>query len=421
MRRTAAAVCLVLAPITLAVATAVDPALGAEDQSYGIYRDNPGAIEWHSVLLHWAWVLFVPGLIGLLDPIRKRGAVLARIAWIAVVFGLVTFAALMASDLMVLALEQNLPNDKVKAVDEAFQAMAWAQWGWQVPGLLGWAVALLLTPIAAARARVINWWTAGAALAGTAGYFLFAISPVPLCLVGPAVMTGAYAVAGWQLRRVTPPAEPDSFGAFRFTVGRLCMVLAPVSFGVGLATVPGLSADTAGFLEHPALAQASAFFLHLSWVLFIPAVLTATRDGGRFARIAGFVTVLALANFSALMAGDYGDLAARQTLDQATADKVQASMGEQALFTFAWVLPSMAGTLLGLILVAVATTVDGRSRWWVPVLVSAGIAAFLVLGVGPLSLVSPALLLAGFGLLARSLRFTSTPSPAPAPAPVPAG
>jgi hypothetical protein len=398
----------------LAVATGVDPALGGENEEYGVYRAHPDAVQWHSVLLHWSWVLFVPGLLGLLDPIRKRGAVLARIAWLATVFGLVTFSALMAYDLMILALEQNLPDERVKAVNELFEAMAWAQWGWQVPGLVGWALALLLTPLAAARAGVISWWTAGAALAGTALYFVFAISPVPLCLIGPVVMVGAYAVAGHQLRKFTADgAEPDSFGAFRFGVGRLCLVLAPVSFGIGLATVPGFSPDIAVALKHPGLSQASAFFLHLAWVLFIPAVLTATRGGGRFARVSGLVTVLALINFSGLMVGDYSDLAARQVLDADTAQKVADSVGAQTLFAFGWALPSMVGTLIGLILVAAATTVDGRSRWWVPALVGAGIVAFLALGVGPLSLVSPVLLLAGFGLLARSLRFTPAPSTAP--------
>jgi hypothetical protein len=97
MWRKAAAVALVTAPIALTVSTGVDPALG-DDQGYGVYRAHPDATQWHSLLLHWAWVLFVPGMLGLLTPIRTRGAVLARIAWVSVVLGLSTFAALMAMD-----------------------------------------------------------------------------------------------------------------------------------------------------------------------------------------------------------------------------------------------------------------------------------------------------------------------------------
>ena len=111
---------LFLAPAVLAVATAVDPALG-EDQGVGVYRAHPDAIQWHSVLLHWATVLFVPAFLGLLAPVRRRGAVLARVTWCAAVFGLVTFSALMAYDLALLAMEQTLPDADVTRVDETFQ------------------------------------------------------------------------------------------------------------------------------------------------------------------------------------------------------------------------------------------------------------------------------------------------------------
>src|SRR5215218_1498013 len=122
MWRKAAAVCLVAAPVALTVATGVDPALG-DDQGYGVYRAHPEATQWHSLLLHWAWVLFVPGLLGLLTPIRRRGAATARVAWVAVVIGLVTFSALMAFDFFLLALEQNLLDAQAQAVDERFQQL----------------------------------------------------------------------------------------------------------------------------------------------------------------------------------------------------------------------------------------------------------------------------------------------------------
>src|SRR5215218_10802871 len=122
MWRKAAAVCLVAAPVALTVATGVDPALG-NDPGYGVYRAHPDATQWHALLLHWAWVLFVPGLLGLLAPVRRRGAVLARVAWFAVVVGLVTFSALMAFDFFLLALEQTLPDAQVQAVDERFQSL----------------------------------------------------------------------------------------------------------------------------------------------------------------------------------------------------------------------------------------------------------------------------------------------------------
>jgi hypothetical protein len=406
--RTAAAACLVAAPLALAVATGVDPALG-DDQGYGVYRQHPDATQWHSLLLHWAWTLFVPGLLGLLAPVRRRGAALARIAWVAVVIGLVSFSALMAIDFVLLALEQTLPDEQVQAVDERFLGLTWTVAGWQWPGLAGWALSLLLVPIAAARGRVISWWTAGAALAGTALYFVFAISEVPVNLLGPVVLIGAYGYAGWELvrggRAGRPvPGEPDTFGAFRRRAGEVCMIAAPLSFAVGMATVPDAGGDVADSVAHPTLTQVSAFFLHLAWVLFVPAVLHIAARAGRFTRVAAAVTVLGLINFSALMLGDSADLAARQVLDPASAQKVSDTLGGLPLFAFGWALPGMVFSLLGLIAVPVGAAVDGLTRWWVAALAVAGIAAFLLLGLGWVGVVGPVLLLVAFGLLARDLR-----------------
>ena len=407
MWRKAAAVCLVTAPIALAVATGVDPALG-EDQGYGIYRQHPDATQWHSLLLHWAWVLFVPGLLGLLAGIRRRGAVLARIAWVAIIVGLVSFSALMAIDFVLLALEQNLPDAQVEAVDTRFLGLTWTVVGWQWPGLIGWALSLVLTPIAAARARVISWWVAGAALLGTAGYFAFAISEVPVNLIGPIILTGAYGVAGWQLVRgrntAVAQAEPDTFGTFRRRAGQISMYAAPLSFVIGMATVPDASGDPAESLAEPTLTQVSAFFLHLAWLLFVPAVLAVAARAGRFTQVAAGITVLALINFSALMLGDSADLAARQVLDAATADRINETFSGLPLFTFGWALPGMLLSLLGLIAVAIGAARDGLTRWWVAGLVVAGFAAFLVLGLGWIGVVGPVLVLAGFGLMARDLR-----------------
>jgi hypothetical protein len=402
MNRKFAAACLVAAPLALAVATAVDPALG-DMPEHGVYRQHPDAILWHSVLLHWAWVLFVPGLLGLLAPIRRRGAVLGGVTWVAAVVGLVTFSALMSVDLAVLALEQTVSDAEAARVMDRFEGLVWGVVGWQVPGLVGWAVALIAGPLAAARARVVSWWTAGAALAGTALYFVFAIEPVPVSLSGPLVMLAAYTVAAVQLVRHKDSVEPDRFGSFTFRAGLVCLVAAPVSFAIGMATIPGGSYETSAFVAHPTATQASAFFLHLAWVLFVPGVLALMRVGGRFARIAGTVTVLGLINFSALMLGDHTDLAARQVLGPAVADEVARRTGEYALFNLGWVLPGMALALAGLIAVAVAAAVERLVPWWVSGLVVLGFVAFFVAPPVPATaVIGPLVLLAAFALLAKA-------------------
>ncbi|MFU8874468.1 hypothetical protein [Micromonospora sp. SL4-19] len=410
MRRTAA-LCLVLAPVALAVATGVDPALG-DDQGYGVYRAHPEAIQWHSLLLHWAWVLFVPGLLGLLQPIRQRGAVLARISWVAIVLGLVSFSALMAFDLILLAWVQNLPDDAVSRVDTAFQGMPWATYGWQMPGLVGWALALVLTPITAARGRVVSWWTAALALAGVAGYVAFAVSPVPLNLTGPLLLVVAYGAAAWRLLRAPAgagegrAAEPDRYGTFRRRAGVVAMVAAPLAFAAGMATVPNGTGDPLDHLRQPTTTQVSGFLLHLGWMLFLPAVLAMVERGRAFTRIAGVVTAIGLINFSALMLGDFTDLVARQQLEPAQADAVDVTFGGYTLFSLGWVLPGMLLTFVGLLAVTVSAAADRVVRWWLPGLVAAGLAAFFMLGLGLLGVVGPLLLLVGFGLAARKLMRT---------------
>lgn len=397
MKRLSAA-CLVLAPLALAIATGIDPALG-DDQGYGVYRAHPDAILWHSVLLHWAWVLFVPGLLGLLSLVRDRGVVLARISWIAVTVGLVSFAALMSFDIFLLALEQTLPDDTVARVDTAFQAMPLATFGWQIPGLLGWGLSLVLAPIAAARAGIINWWTAGGALAGTGLYFAFAIAPVPLCLIGPIVMAISYGFAARSLLRA-----PEGTGEVGRAFGRICLYAAPVAFVAGMATVPDHTGDPALSLASPTQTQVSALLLHLAWVFFIPAVWTLASGGGRFTRIAGVLTVIGLAHFSALMIGDSADLATRQTLDPEAADAVFEAFGSYPLFNLGWVIPGMALTFLGLTAVTVGAAVDRIVHWVVPVLTVLGLSGFFVLGLGALGVVGPLLLLAGFVVAARGRR-----------------
>jgi len=154
---------------------------------------------------------------------------------------------------------------------------------------------------------------------------------------------------------------------------------------------------------YPGLSQASAFFLHLAWVLFIPAVLTVAARGGRFTRVVAGLAVLGLINFSALMFGDYLDLAARQALGDAVADRAAELTGGYATFSLGWVLPGMVLAFLGLILVAVGAAVDKLVRWWVPVIVVAGFAGFFLLGLGPIGVVGPLVLVAGFGLMAVAL------------------
>jgi hypothetical protein len=188
-----------------------------------------------------------------------------------------------------------------------------------------------------------------------------------------------------------------------------CLVAAPVALAAGMATMPGGAFEIAPSLaSDPGAAQASAFFLHLSWLLFVPGVLTVTgRLTGRgrvFGLVAGGIAVLGLLNWQGLMVSDYLVLAAEATLGTERATAVNEAAGGSPLLALGILLPGMVGGLLGLVLVPVAAAVGRLVRWYVPVLAGLGVVAFFVLTTGRLTgLVSPVLLLVAYALLARAV------------------
>ncbi len=77
-RRTLAGLCLILAPLVLALAQLIHPGQG-EDGFVQTMADNPGGVEAASLLVILSSVLFVPALVGLLRLMRDRGSVLGHL------------------------------------------------------------------------------------------------------------------------------------------------------------------------------------------------------------------------------------------------------------------------------------------------------------------------------------------------------
>ncbi|MDP9458178.1 MAG: DUF4386 domain-containing protein [Actinomycetota bacterium] len=77
-RRTMAGVCLILAPLVLALALLVHPGQG-EEGFVQTMVDNPGRVEAASLLVILSSVLFVPALVGVLRLMRDRGTVLGLV------------------------------------------------------------------------------------------------------------------------------------------------------------------------------------------------------------------------------------------------------------------------------------------------------------------------------------------------------
>lgn len=418
LRRRASLGCLVAASLLLVAATAADPAVGDVEFAKAIAAD-PDAARLHSLLLHWSWVLFVPGLLGLLAPVTRRGRVLASLAWVAVLVGLTTFAGLTLSDFFGVAVAETTDVATFHRIEEQVGGYGWLTAGWQLPGLLGWALAMLLTPVAAARARRTGWWYPALAVPGFGLYLLFAIEEPPLSLTGPVLLTAANAVVAARLWRADATGAAGSgaeaeappgagFAGFRRGVAVVSLVAAPVALGAGMAALPGGAFHLDDFSADPVAAQASAFFLHLGWLLFIPGVIELTgRVTGRgrvLAQVAGALAVLGLLHLNGLMIGDYGALAAVQVLDGQQLSAVEARTGDDVLLTVGIALPGMLGALLGLILVPLAAVRARLAGWPAALAAGLGVVAFLFLTTGRVpGLVAPALLLVGYGLLARAL------------------
>ncbi|KAA9376916.1 hypothetical protein F5972_20860 [Microbispora cellulosiformans] len=200
-RRVAAGASLVLAPLCLLLGMAADPSEpGVEDPL--VYAHNPGAVGVSATLLHYAWILWVPGVIGLVHLVRRKGVVLAHIAGVIAVLGLINFSALMISDFFDIVAYQMLPPAQAEKLmqDAAQPAMIAA---WQMPGLIGSFLGLVLVAVAYARAGRAGWWFPAGVLAGIV-VWLFGASAwnLVLGLGGPVILLVVFGVVGVSMIRM---------------------------------------------------------------------------------------------------------------------------------------------------------------------------------------------------------------------------
>ncbi|WP_433353901.1 hypothetical protein ACQP25_10490 [Microtetraspora malaysiensis] len=200
-RRTAAGVSLILAPLCLLLGMAVDPTeSGGEDVL--AYANNPAATGFSATLLHYAWVLWVPGVIGLVHLVRRKGVVLANVAGAVTVLGLINFSSLMISDFFDIVVFQRLPvAEATELMQDAAQPAMIA--GWQMPGMIGSFLGLILVAVAYARAGRAGWWFPAGVLVGILVWLFGARSwNLVLGLAGPVVLLLAFGAVGVSLIRM---------------------------------------------------------------------------------------------------------------------------------------------------------------------------------------------------------------------------
>ncbi|MFC4060470.1 hypothetical protein ACFOWE_19370 [Planomonospora corallina] len=201
-RRWAAGVSLVLAPLCLLLGMIVDPLEPGIDDPLG-YADNPVATGISATLLHYAWVLWVPGVIGMVHLVRRRGVVLANVAGAVTVLGLINFSSLMISDFFDIAAYRMFTVEEAhKLMNDAAQpAMIIA---WQVPGMIGSFLGLVLVAVAYAWGGRAGWWFPAAVPAGIVIWLVGAANwNLWLGYSGPAILIAAFGAVGVAMIRMS--------------------------------------------------------------------------------------------------------------------------------------------------------------------------------------------------------------------------
>jgi hypothetical protein len=161
----------ILAGVLLLIATIADPGAGSTGQEMNqAYTDNPGALQWHSLTLHWSYAFW--GLTALLAAayVKGRGAVLANIGAFAGFVAMTTLPGILAVDWYDSSIGQVYGVDAIASLHDHMDKTLWALPFFAAPGILGLLLCLPIATAALWRGGVVRWWAFAAALAGTATF-----------------------------------------------------------------------------------------------------------------------------------------------------------------------------------------------------------------------------------------------------------
>lgn len=164
LRRLFAGASMLAAPALYVTGIVLDPSLRSGNEP-GAYGRHPEWVSASAAVLHWSWVILVPGIIGMVHLIRERAVLFGHIAGGLALLGVVNFSALMLGDFFYSRLEAEFGADEgSRLADEAY-AYAGATFGFQVPGFLG-LLGVLLLGLGLAYGRRAPWWAPFAIIVG---------------------------------------------------------------------------------------------------------------------------------------------------------------------------------------------------------------------------------------------------------------
>ena len=197
LRRLFAGASMLAAPALYVTGIVLDPALRSGNVP-GAYGRHPEWVSASAAVLHWSWVILVPGIIGMVHLIRERGVLFGHIAGGLALLGIVNFSALMFGDFFYSRLEAEFGADEgSRLADEAY-AYAGAAFGFQIPGFLG-LLGVLLLGLGLAYGRRAPWW---APFAMIVGILVGPVFPIGTLVGGVLYFAGA-GVIGMRMLRMS--------------------------------------------------------------------------------------------------------------------------------------------------------------------------------------------------------------------------
>lgn len=213
-RRVAGGLSLIGAGALTWLGVLISPRSG--DGEIAAYLSAPIRTQLSAILLHFGYLLLVPGAFAMAQLVRARAVALGHIALCLLVVGGATISGLLVTDFYGLALGRALPLEQAETISDG--AFTWGAIVIALPGIIGTALGLLLmlgalwragrVPVGvplAYVAGVIGWAAGGGSLAVAA----VSTGVIAVILVGVGARILRLDDAAWQ-RGGTVAAAPEA-------------------------------------------------------------------------------------------------------------------------------------------------------------------------------------------------------------------
>jgi hypothetical protein len=158
--RTLAAIGLLLGPLLLALSSILDPAWDDDAATYlAEVADNKGAYIAAGAIGTIGTLLFIPGMLGVMRLMRRRGVTLGQVAAGLLTFGLIGLTPLLAFNGLDVVLAEASNRDAAVAIYEDIEDSAAVTIYWVSFFMVGIVLGSILLAVALFRRRIVPIWS----------------------------------------------------------------------------------------------------------------------------------------------------------------------------------------------------------------------------------------------------------------------